>query len=76
MSAQILGLRYSENGHPDRLVFDPHSGTVEWAEGVFPHPRGAIRVRWEKTPEGIRAQLDAPDGVGIETCALNVKINL
>lgn len=76
MSAQILGLRYSENGHPDRLVFDPHPGTVEWAEGVFPHPRGAIRVRWEKTPEGIRAQLDAPDGVGIETCALNVKINL
>jgi len=72
MSAQILGLRYAEKGSPDKLVFDPFSGTVEWAEGTFPHPRGAIRVSWKRSGSGLQAEITAPSGVEIETGSLDV----
>lgn len=47
------GLRYAEPGNPDQLVFDPKTGTLEWAEGVFPHPRGPVRVRRKRGADGL-----------------------
>lgn len=75
MSAHVLGLRYRKNGHPDQLVFDPRPGTIEWAEGTFPHPRGPIRVRWTRDAGGLQAEISAPPGVDIETGGLDVKTN-
>lgn len=72
LSAYVLGLRYAEPGEPDKLIFDPRPGTVEWAEGTFPHPRGPIRVRWENRPGGLTAEIAAPDGVIIDTGGLDV----
>ena len=75
VSAHILGLRYAEPGDPDQLVFDPNPGTIEWAEGAFPHPRGAIRVSWKQVDGQLAATIIAPDGVGIDCGELAVDIS-
>jgi len=76
MSAQILGLRYAENGNPDKLIFDPRPGTVEWAEGVFPHPRGSIRVSWKRAASRLQAEIAAPAGVEIDLCGHPVALTV
>lgn len=74
MSAYIMGLRYAEPGNPDKLIFDPKPGTVEWAEGAFPHPRGAIRVSWKQVGGKLIATLIAPDGVEVDCGDLAVDV--
>ena len=74
MSAYIMGLRYAEPGNPDKLIFDPKPGTVEWAEGAFPHPRGAIRVSWKRVDGQLVATIIAPDRVEIDCGDLIVDI--
>ena len=76
LSAYVLGLRYAEPGQPNHLIFDPKPGTVEWAEGAFPHPRGAIRVRWEKTGTGVVACIEAPADVTIDTATAGHPVTL
>ena len=68
LTAFTLGIRYAEPGNPDRLLFDPRPGSLDYAEGTFPHPRGPVRVSWHKNPDGsLTHEIDAPAGVEI-TC--------
>lgn len=66
LSAHVLGIRYLEPGNPDRLIFDPSPGSVTWAEGVLPHPKGPVRVRWRRTAHGYKSDISAPEGVVVE----------
>jgi hypothetical protein len=76
MSAHVLGVRYASSGDPDRLLFDPQPGTVEWAEGVFPHPRGPVRICWKQTAAGLQAEIAAPAGVEIDLCGHPVALTV
>ena len=63
LSNWVLGLRPEGNGNPDAFIFDPHPGSVEWAEGAIPHPRGPIRARWRMRNGELESSVDAPEGV-------------
>jgi len=74
ISAHILGLRYAEPGYPDKLVFDPKPGTIEWAEGAFPHPRGTVRVQWKKGKSGLEGIVHTPPGIEIEIVPQGIEL--
>jgi len=63
LSAHVLGVRFPEPGNPDVVRVMPHPGTLGWAKGVYPHPRGPIRVEWRREGDRIHASVDCPDGV-------------
>jgi alpha-L-rhamnosidase len=65
LSEHVLGVRPVEPGFAKvRIV--PHLGDLQWAEGTFPTPRGVIKVRHEKGPDGkIKSQINAPAGVKV-----------
>ncbi len=61
----VLGLRQASPGVPDAWLLDPLPGDRHSAEGAVPHPRGPIRARWVRSPEGIVAYVSAPPGVTV-----------
>jgi hypothetical protein len=65
LPAYVLGVRPSRAGDPDELLIDPRPGTLEWAEGVYPHPRGPVRVAWRREGERLVVTHDAPPGVRV-----------
>lgn len=67
LSNYVLGLRPEGKGNPDVFVFDPRPGTIEWAEGAIPHPRGPIRARWRMRNGELESSIDAPEGIEIIT---------
>jgi alpha-L-rhamnosidase len=46
-------------------------GDLSWAEGRVPTPYGPIAVRWQKSPQGLRLEINVPNGtsgsVGLPT---------
>lgn len=65
LSEQILGVHVEEPGCKT-LRIAPQLGGLEWAEGTFPTPRGVVRIRHEKTPDGkIKTSVSAPKGIRI-----------
>lgn len=62
---RVLGIPVLEPGcRVLRMV--PHLGDLEWAEVTYATPKGVVRVRHEKCPDGsIRAQIQAPRGVQV-----------
>jgi hypothetical protein len=72
LSTAVLGITFPEPGNPNRVIIDPHPGTLTWARGVYPHPAGTIEVSWKQTPRGMEVHWNAPDGVvvsGLESTA-------
>lgn len=69
LSAYVLGVRPSRAGDPDELIIDPRPGTLEWAEGVFPHPRGPVRVAWRREGARVVVTHEAPVGVRVSVLA-------
>ena len=63
----VLGVRPESAATPDRLVVDPHPGPLDWAEGVYPHPRGPVHVAWRRRARGLDVEIKAPAGVSV-TC--------
>ena len=65
LSEFVLGVQPLEPGCA-RVRIAPQLGDLAWAEGSYPTPRGAIKVRHERTADGsIRSQIDAPPGIEI-----------
>jgi len=52
LSTRVLGVEYVEPGNPNRIRISPNPGNLEWARGVYPHPRGPIRISWERKNSG------------------------
>lgn len=61
----VLGVRPESAEAPDRLVVDPHPGALDWAEGVYPHPRGPVRVAWRRRGAALVVDIQAPEGVTV-----------
>lgn len=60
---RILGVRPLRVGDPTVMLVAPESA-LDAAEGVVPHPAGAIRVAWRR--EGGRLRIDASGPPGVE----------
>ena len=61
LSAYILGVQPSSAGYRTWLV-RPHTGSLSWAEGNVPTPRGALTVRWaqDRSSSQFTLQVSAP----------------
>lgn len=60
---RILGLRPAKPGRTDKYVVAPRCAGLSRAGGVFPHPKGEIRVDWTRDGDGLRVTASAPEGV-------------
>jgi hypothetical protein len=62
LSEHVLGIRILEPGCKS-VAIEPHLGDLDWAEGTYPTPRGIIRVRHFKNPDGsIQSEVELPEG--------------
>lgn len=65
LSRHVLGVEVIDPGCRTLRV-TPHLGDLEWVEGSFPTPFGAITIRHERRPDGtVHSVVNAPDGVSI-----------
>ena len=66
----MLGVRQVSPGFKTWLI-EPQPGDLTWARGCVPTPYGPIKVKWEKTPRGLRLEIEVPNGtsasVGLPT---------
>lgn len=66
-STRILGVRlgFPEPDDLDGILIAPQAEGIDWADGVVPHPRGAVRIGWRV--DGARLLMDvvAPAGVAV-----------
>ena len=61
----VLGIRPVEAGCTEVMI-EPFLGSLEWAEGTFPTPRGVLSVKLKKDKTGkIIADVKAPEGIKI-----------
>jgi len=65
LHAYVLGITFPDTGNPDRVSLAPHLGTLSWAEGVYPHPRGPIHIAWQLHGDHLQLSYDVPDGVEV-----------
>ncbi len=62
LSEHVLGIRIVEPGCTV-VKIEPHLGDLDWAEGTYPTPRGIIKVRHVKKPDGsIQSEVKLPNG--------------
>ena len=59
MSRHILGI-YPESAGYAEIGFAPDIADLDWAEGVFPTPKGDVFVRLDRTADGFDAQIRPP----------------
>jgi len=65
LSQVVLGVRPLEPGCK-RVRIAPQLGNLQWVEGTYPTPRGPVRIRHERKPDGtIKSKIDAPRGITI-----------
>ena len=64
MSEYVLGVKILEPGCK-KVKITPHLGDLDWVEGTYPTPLGEIHIRAEKTAEGTRVCINAPEGVTV-----------
>jgi hypothetical protein len=58
-------VRFVEPGGTTVRV-EPHLGDLQWVEGTFPTPKGLLKIRHEKQPDGtVKSDIQAPAGVKI-----------
>jgi alpha-L-rhamnosidase len=63
LSQHVLGIEPAAPGFT-KVRITPHLGSLAWAEGSYPTPRGVIRVRHEKQADGsIKSDVQLPPGV-------------
>ena len=62
LTRYVLGVTPASPGFAE-VGFDPFLGDLDWAEGTVPTPRGVIRVRVEKNPDGtLKKEITLPEG--------------
>ena len=67
MSRHILGIEPLEPGF-SQVSINPHLGSLDWAEGTFPTPKGIIEVSVRKSPDGkVKKHIKPPLGVRLVT---------
>lgn len=66
LTEYVLGVEVLEPGcRVLRIV--SHLADLEWVEGTFPTPKGIVKIRHEKQPDGsISSKIDAPEGIVIK----------
>ncbi len=66
LSKHVLGVHISPDPQRDDVEIRVQSGSLDWAEGTYPHPKGPIHIKWHME-NGMRVfdRMDAPDGVKI-----------
>lgn len=64
LAKYVLGIEVLEPGCA-KVAVRPNLGDLEWAEGTYPTPKGVIRVRCERTEDGVKTTIEAPDGVEV-----------
>jgi len=65
LSAAVLGVQFPEPGNPDVVHILPNPGNLKWARGVFPHPKGPIKVEWRREGNNLDLKYECPDGVRV-----------
>jgi hypothetical protein len=66
LSSTVLGVVPTEPGFA-KVRIEPHLGNLEWAEGTYPTPKGVIRVRHERQPNGeVTSTISVPPGMVVE----------
>ncbi len=73
LSTEVLGVRFPEPGDVNCVWIQPTPGTLSWAEGVYPHPAGEIRVRWEIKGDRLFLDYAAPTGVEIDVAGSGIE---
>ena len=64
LSRYVLGIEPETPGFA-AVSIAPHCANLEWAKGVWPSPRGPIRVSWRRGNEGrFNLECELPEGVG------------
>jgi alpha-L-rhamnosidase len=65
LSQHVLGVEPLEPGC-SKVRVSPQLGRLKWAEGTYPTPRGPLRVRHERGPDGqVTSKVDAPPGIEV-----------
>ena len=65
LSQQVLGIQPLEPGFT-KVRITPQLGSLRWAEGTYPTPRGIIHVRHERQADGsIKSDIKAPEGIEV-----------
>jgi len=69
LSKYALGVHLSEDPQKDDVEIRVQSGSLDWAEGTYPHPKGPIYVKWHME-NGLRVfdRINVPDGVCFTVC--------
>jgi hypothetical protein len=63
LSRNVLGITPVAPGCA-QVKITPHLGRLAWAEGTYPTPKGPIRVRHDKQPDGsIKTSVKLPEGI-------------
>lgn len=63
LSAQVLGVGFPDPADSSRVRIAPRPGSLTWARGVWPHPRGPIRVGWRFEGDQLKVEATGPEGV-------------
>jgi hypothetical protein len=64
-SEELLGVKYPDPLHPDRVSIRPASGTLTSCSGIYPHARGNIEIAWNLEGDMFNLNVTAPSGVEI-----------
>lgn len=65
MSQHVLGIEPLEPGCA-KISVKPHLGNLEWAEGTYPTPKGAVYVKHVKQADGsVKSTIKAPKGIKV-----------
>lgn len=63
LSRRVLGIHPTAPGFA-KVRIDPDLGDLEWVEGSYPTPKGLIKVRHERQPDGtVKSAITLPPGV-------------
>ncbi|MCX7869688.1 MAG: hypothetical protein N2322_07025, partial [Terrimicrobiaceae bacterium] len=65
-SERTLGVRPVQAGETSRVLIAPESATLGAAEGIVPHPRGPVRVRWRIEAGRLFIEARIPPGLEAE----------
>jgi len=69
LSKHALGVHLSENPQSDDVEIRVQSGSLDWAEGTYPHPKGPIHIKWHmEDGKRIFDRIDVPPNVRVIQC--------
>ncbi len=66
LTEHVLGVQVLAPGYA-KVRIQPHLGDLQFVEGSFPTPKGVIKVRHQKQPDGkVKSDIQAPPGITVE----------